>query len=74
MALVLAPTETSLVEAESKRQFISPWQASSACLRNVSFAKLRSSRNMGTKDAFANDSTLSPGLYAKSEVLLSTCP
>lgn len=74
IAFVFAPIETSLVEAESNKQLRSPWQASSACLRKVSFGKERSSRNIGTKDAFSKVFKLSPGLYVKSVDLLSTCP
>ena len=73
-AFVFAPIKTSLVEAESNKQLRSPWQASSACLRNVSFGKERSSRNIGTKDAFSKVFKLSPGSYVKSVDLLSTCP
>ena len=74
IAFVFAPIETSSVEAESNKQLRSPWQASSACLRNVSFGKERSSRNIGTKDSFSKVFRLSPGLYVKSVDLLSTCP
>ena len=71
---MLAPIETSFVEAESNRQLRSPWQASSACLRKVSFGKERSSRNIGTNDVFSKVFRLSPGLYVNSVDLLSTCP
>ena len=71
---VLLPIDTSLVDAASNKQFMSPLQTALASLCSVLFLKTSSSRNIGSKVLLENMVTFVPGSYVNNVVLASTCP